>query len=251
MRADTNEWMRVCDRRRVLCADVCMNVCTSVCVGSVHRCVRVSAPASPAEGLPPGCGAEPGSAPRPHKYLPWGPAPAAAGGAVRAWRGPKALAGSSQNGPFPGSAGRGHTRKIDAQAPGASPASLLPRLQVNSLPTVLANVYKIFLLQAYRCLPRPRGLAGAAASLWGSSVPAPPHPPLGGHWAGVGGRRLSRQLPVSPATLPECSLSTGGSAAPLPRPGARSGLERVLFCVSASPEGGARGAALPDEAGVS
>lgn len=53
MRADTNEWMRVCDRRRVLCADVCMNVCTSVCVGSVHRCVRVSAPASPAEELPP------------------------------------------------------------------------------------------------------------------------------------------------------------------------------------------------------
>lgn len=188
MRADTNEWMRVCDRRRVLCADVCMNVCTSVCVGSVHRCVRVSAPASPAEGLPPGCGAEPGSAPRPHKYLPWGPAPAAAGGAVRAWRGPKALAGSSQNGPFPGSAGRGHTRKIDAQAPGASPASLLPRLQVNSLPTVLANVYKIFLLQAYRCLPRPRGLAGAAASLWGSSVPAPPPTPrLGVTGRGSGG----------------------------------------------------------------
>lgn len=244
--------MRVCDRRRVLCADVCMNVCTSVCVGSVHRCVRVSAPASPAEGLPPRLWGRARLRPSPPQISSLGSCSSSRWGRGEGLAGAEGPGGFFSKWPFswlrrtrPYAEDRRSGARGVASIPSSSTAgeqsSDGARQRLQDLPAAG--------LQVPPAPPRPGGRRGLAL---GKQRPSPPpHPPLGGHWAGVGGRRLSRQLPVSPATLPECSLSTGGSAAPLPRPGARSGLERVLFCVSASPEGGARGAALPDEAGVS
>lgn len=195
MRADTNEWMRVCDRRRVLCADVCMNVCTSVCVGSVHRCVRVSAPASPAEGLPPRLWGRARLRPSPPQISSLGSCSSSRWGRGEGLAGAEGPGGFFSKWPFswlrrtrPYAEDRRSGARGVASIPSSSTAgeqsSDGARQRLQDLPAAG--------LQVPPAPPRPGGRRGLAL---GKQRPSPPPPPA---WGSLGGGRGAETLQAAP-----------------------------------------------------